>query len=727
MLKKNSHFFLVIFFNFLLFSVNSNADITEYIYPNINPSYSNYGTTGIIQMPSARFQPEGSLGFNWSHANPYLRGTIIAYPFSWLEATYSYTDINNALYSNVEEFSGKQSYKDKGFDAKIRLLRESEFFPQVAISLRDLAGTNTFEAEALVFSKFYKNIDFTFGLGWGDLSYGGYRNPLSEIDASFLTRSFASDGQGGEFSPERYFSGPIGIFGGLEYFVPNFNGLRVKLEYDSTNYLDEAFARGRAFSQFAFETVKDTKSRINFGMTYPLSSNFLVQMSYIKGNTLSFGFSYAVNYSSRESTSKDSDPPIQVENSEVYKKVNAMEDIYFYRTLLTNLRERGIALQKAEINNDSISIQYAQSKFASHTRAAGRTLRVLDEISPDFINKFELVNVNGGMGMFSLSAGRDSFSKNIETQNYTLAKRDISLTPINISKRDFAYKPEAPYPATFFYLEPTMRTQIGGPDGFFFGDVRLKFDTETLFKNNLSLLSSSSIGLFNNMDDLKLKSDSIIPHVRTDIVSYLRESEKFHIDRLQLNSFHNLSKNIYAKASLGILEAMFGGLGGEILYRPFSKNYGIGAELWRVKQRDYDMLFSFRDYMTTTGHINLYVIEPRSQVQFALKGGKFLAGDSGINFDFSRRFDSGLSIGAFFSLTDISKREFGEGSFDKGFYFNIPLDIFDTQYRKKQFSWGLKPLTRDGAAYLSHGFYLWGVTEQAHGMTMTRDWEDLYD
>ena len=55
-----------------------------------------------------------------------------------------------------------------------------------------------------------------------------------------------------------------------------------------------------------------------------------------------------------------------------------------------------------------------------------------------------------------------------------------------------------------------------------------------------------------------------------------------------------------------------------------------------------------------------------------LRGGRFLAKDSGINFDFSRIFPSGLRMGAFFSLTDISEQEFGEGSFDKGFLFPYP-------------------------------------------------------
>ena len=55
---------------FVLFAIglvlhgNLSAQISEYIYPKSgSPSYSNYGTTGLIQMPSARFHDSGSLGF----------------------------------------------------------------------------------------------------------------------------------------------------------------------------------------------------------------------------------------------------------------------------------------------------------------------------------------------------------------------------------------------------------------------------------------------------------------------------------------------------------------------------------------------------------------------------------------------------------------------------------------------------------------------------------------
>ena len=99
----------------------------------------------------------------------------------------------------------------------------------------------------------------------------------------------------------------------------------------------------------------------------------------------------------------------------------------------------------------------------------------------------------------------------------------------------------------------------------------------------------------------------------------------------------------------------------------------------------------------------------------------------GINFDLSRRFKSGLRIGAFFSRTDISKEEFGEGSFDKGFSFYIPLEIFSNSYNSRHFGWGLKPITRDGGATLSHGYNLWGVSHKSHKHKFNRHIADFYD
>ena len=116
------------------------------------------------------------------------------------------------------------------------------------------------------------------------------------------------------------------------------------------------------------------------------------------------------------------------------------------------------------------------------------------------------------------------------------------------------------------------------------------------------------------------------------------------------------------------------------------------------------MLFGFQDYETTTGHLNFYYREPKSQVLIHLKGGRYLAEDSGITLDLSRRFKSGMTLGIFATKTDISKQEFGEGSFDKGFYFHMPIEIFYDQYSRGVTGFGLRPVTRDGGQFMYHGF-----------------------
>jgi hypothetical protein len=50
-------------------------------------------------------------------------------------------------------------------------------------------------------------------------------------------------------------------------------------------------------------------------------------------------------------------------------------------------------------------------------------------------------------------------------------------------------------------------------------------------------------------------------------------------------------------------------------------------------------------------------------------------------------------MGVYAAKTDISREEFGEGSFDKGFYFFIPIEAFFTNYTKGQTGFGLRPVT----------------------------------
>ena len=710
---------------------NLNASIKDYIFPyNDLSSYSNYSTLGIIQNPNARFHQEGTVSLSWTHSDPYLRGSIVAYPFSWLEAAYQYTDINNALYSDVKAFSGGQSYKDKGFDIKVRLLKEQQYFPQIAIGLRDFAGTDVFGAEFIALSKIIKNIDFTLGFGFGGLAGNNMSNPLKKIDRRFEVRNeISGDTQGGEPDLKKYFTGDMGMFGGIETILPNTRGLRIKLEYDGIDYKKEGFPFGKDSFRFAFEEVRQPQSKWNFGIVYPINKSFSLNASFIKGNTVSFGFSMSGFWNKKNPVITKNDRHIPKSNSRQIKQITSSSREQLYKGTLAELKENNFFVREANLSdNDEIySIVYAQTKYNSFTRSAGRVLRTLDEIVPDDIKEFEIINQNAGLNLSKITVNRESFNKYKDENLYKLSVRDMKFESAGFENKNFEFRPQGKYPANFFNIAPELRSQIGGPDGFFLGDISLSLYSETKLSRSLVISGHSSIGLVDTFDDLKVTSDSVLPHVRTDIVKYLKESKDYNIKRLQIDYFMQINKDLYAKLTGGILESMFAGIGGEILFRPFHRNFAVGAEAWRVKQREYNMLFRLLDYETTTGHVNLYYREPRSQILFTIRGGKFLARDSGFNFDFSRRFPSGLILGAFFSLTDISEFEFGEGSFDKGFYFHVPLEIFSNNYREGYSSFGLRPLTRDGAQLVQHNMHLYGITEQSSYGNLFIDFDDLYD
>ena len=146
--------------------------------------------------------------------------------------------------------------------------------------------------------------------------------------------------------------------------------------------------------------------------------------------------------------------------------------------------------------------------------------------------------------------------------------------------------------------------------------------------------------------------------------------------------------------SAGILEEMFNGAGLEYLYYEQDSSYAIGFEIFEVKKRDYEMRFGTIDYKNVTGQLNFYFRNyKRIPFDAKISYGEYLAGDEGITIDLSRSFANGTKFGVFASFTDVSTDQFGEGSFDKGIYFNIP--VFGNLIN---YSW--RPLTKDPGAKL---------------------------
>ena len=156
---------------------------------------SDFGTTGLIDIPNARTASDGALittAAIQSRANSYAI-TYQATP--WLEGTFRYTGYNDFF------------FYDRNYEVKLKLWSEGDYLPQVALGIRDIVGTGFVGAEYVVASKKIDDFGITLGMGWGRLAgKGDFRNPFTLLSDSFEVRD-TDFGLGGELASGAFFRG----------------------------------------------------------------------------------------------------------------------------------------------------------------------------------------------------------------------------------------------------------------------------------------------------------------------------------------------------------------------------------------------------------------------------------------------------------------------------------------------------------------------------------------
>lgn len=685
-------------------------------------SFSDLGGAGLLQMPSARFAPEGEVAFATTRVYPYLRNALTVQPLPWLEAVLRYTTIQNRLYG-PESFSGDQLFKDKGIDLKLRLVEESSTLPQVVLGFRDVGGTGLFGGEYLALSRRYYNFDFTLGLGWGYLgSRGQLPNPAGWVFSSFKQRT-NDFGRGGNFSTSSYFHGEsVSIFGGVTYQTP-IPGLILKLELDGNDYQSEPLANSQKVS-----------SPINVGANYSYGGWLDLSLGLERGNTLMAQLALHGNTHKVTGMPKLDPAPVALKARDLTPEIAIVaqakraELIGDPQLRLTRaLSSHNYKVESVEIKGRRAIATVSQRTFRNKAQAIGRAARVMANELPGEVEELTYVNVERGL----------------ETQRITLMRKDLeNAVRYEGSPEEMAVhlEMEAPgsdlterpvvdsgrYPAFSWGWTPSMKHQIGGPDAAYFYQVYLKVDGELQLTRKLSVSGQVGFNLTDNLEGLKLNSDSVLPHVRSDIKEYLKQG-KTGISRLQADYLSNIGSSWYGRLSAGLFEEMFGGIGGELLLKPYGQRWAVGAELNRVRQRGFDQLFSFRDYEVTTGHLDFYYRLPFYNVTAQLSVGQYLAGDRGATIGFSRQLDSGAVVGVFATKTNVSAADFGEGSFDKGAFVSVPVDLMSLYSSRSMIGMSWRPLTRDGGQRLSIGKRLYPIVADSNPDKLMQDWSKVLD
>ena len=159
---------------------------------------------------------------------------------------------------------------------------------------------------------------------------------------------------------------------------------------------------------------------------------------------------------------------------------------------------------------------------------------------------------------------------------------------------------------------------------------------------------------------------------------------------------------------------MYSGIGGEVLYHPFQSRFAYGLSANVVKQRDFDRSFKHLKYETATGFASIYYASPFYNLDLAFHAGKYLARDVGGTLEVRRTFNNGWMVGLWATITNVSAKDFGEGSFDKGMYFNIPFNTLLRSDNRDTTNLLMRPIQRDGGQRLeSFSGNIWWDTRNA--------------
>ncbi|SFU95367.1 YjbH domain-containing protein [Halomonas korlensis] len=659
---------------------------------------SDFGGVGLMQTPTARMAPVGTLSASFSRTAPYRRYNVFLQPTEWLEGGFRYVEVENRRFG--EAIAGDRRMLDKGFDVKLRLLEETRYWPELAVGFRDVGGTTLFGAEYLVANKRWGDFDVSLGLGWGYLGNAGdIGSPLGWLAERFDERPDRAGGDfGGEFAVDQLFSGPMAFFGGVEYQTP-WDPLVLQFEVEGNDYANEPQANNQA---------QDT--RVNLGARLALTENLSLHGGWQRGDTAMGGISYNVDLAGLRQVKNDPEPlPIGAQSYEDWQAASeALND------------NAGVRVNRITRRGNDLRVEAEPVRFRSLAQSEGRAGRILHAQADDDIDTFRFEWQERGLALRESVHDRAALVAAAGSAEQEYAHRYGVYAHANLDGPEGEVLHEAPPQRLSWGLGPRLDQNFGGPDGYLY---RLMVAANAEYRTDANGWFSGEVTwtALDNLDNYDYIANSELPRVRTFIGDYLSESP-VGIEHLQYTRTGNLSDNVYAMGYGGLLEMMYAGVGGEVLYRSFDSPVAFGADVNWVKQRDFDQGVGLRDYDTWTGHFNAYVETGIEDVLAKVSVGKYLAGDVGGTLDLSREFDSGVRMGAWGTWTDAGD-DFGEGGFDKGLYLSIPFDAFFTRSSRERANIAWRPLTRDGGARLGRRYTLYDIT---HERDMGRYWED-YD
>lgn len=674
--------------------------------PQFRFPVSVYGTPGYIDVPSADMFPDGQLQLSSS-----FRDDTQLYALSFQISPRLLGTFRYAIARGFDG-NGQGDRFDRSFDVKYLLATETNYRPGIAVGLQDFGGTGVYSSEYLVASKhaFDERLVLSGGIGWGRLgTRNGFSNPLSALGDAFSDRDLSVKpvDEAGKLSTGDWFSGDAAFFAAASYQIND--RLRVALEYSSDAYVNETDRTGFEYN-----------SPINAALSYGFKNGAELSLYALHGSEVGFMASLPINPTKPKFTSgiEEAPPALLPRRTAAALSWDKVSTQTTNSVLFTSLKEQGIALEGISIEGSIATVRISNGRYPAQAQALGRTARILANNLPENITTFRIESTASGVPTSRTTLRR----ADLEALEYDLdgSWRTFARAKIEDAPRTQAASISGTYPKFNWRVNPYLEPALFDPDNPVRADFGIQLAASVIPAQGVVLSGAIRQPITGNLDESTRTSNSVLPHVRTDSAEYAKQSD-LEIKHLTAEYFFRPGRNLFGRVTAGYLETMYGGLSTELLWKPVNSHLAFGAEVNYAKKRDYDQLFGFQDYDIVTGHASAYYDFGGGYLG-QVDVGRYLAGDYGATFSLDREFDNGFSVGAFFTLTDVSFDDFGEGSFDKGIRINVPIDWLTGTATKGGYGTTVRPVLRDGGARLEIRNRLYGVVRG----TQTNELEDRW-
>ncbi|WP_273501434.1 YjbH domain-containing protein [Paracoccus sphaerophysae] len=701
--------------------------------PMIGQVINRYGLPGIIDTPTAEAMPDATLGaaLSWNEL-----GNRTGLSFQVLPR------VSVALrYGKFDSTEQERGYvRDRSFDIRVLLLDETpgSWRPSVAVGLQDAVGTGFYSSEYVVASKTVTpRLRVSAGLGWGRLaSSGGLGSPFGD-------RGAPDEGEGGTLNTDQWFKGEVAPFLGVSWKATD--KLTLLAEYSGDDYACETGDAENCARSVWLSDKDPLKNNLNLGFSWQAGQNYQIG-GYVLGGK-HFGIQASMTLNPRQSpypSGLEKGPaPVRLRaapsaDPEGWSGVWAGDPTAqpaIQKALGDALAKEGQTLESMVLTANRAEVRIRNNRYIQHAEAVGRTARLMTRALPPSVETLVVTSVEDGMPTSSVTMRRSDVERLENTEAGQIANAAV-LTDADPRPAGLVQSPGIA-PRFQWSMRPYVTTGLFDPDEPLRYEVGAAASASYEITPGLTVKGSVRQRVFGNakqdapgdltVDEYLALTDEQIAagnngvyRVRSDGRMY-SGNDSPRIPELTLNWNARPTSTVYSRVTVGLLENMYGGVSAEVLWKPVNSRLALGAEVNRVKKRDYRDNFEFLDYEVTTGHVSAYY-EFGGGFVGQLDVGKYLAGDNGATVTLTREFANGWEVGAYATKTDLSAEEYGEGSFDKGVTIRVPLAWAIGTPGKRTVGGSISSLNRDGGQRVRVDGRLYDTIRDSHSTKMYDGW-----